>query len=82
MDSVPGPLPPAGEMSSLNLPPEIAITASTVAAGWRNVTGFVVEGRVADFYRTTVPDTVVAFHLSAITRVDWKLLPAVHALPQ
>jgi AraC family transcriptional regulator len=56
----------------LNLPPEISITASTVAAGWRNVVGFIVEGHLADFYRSMVPDTVVAFHLSAVTRVEWK----------
>ena len=60
-------LPPAP-----NLPREISIAASTVAAGWTNVRAFVVQGHLADFYRYTSSDTVIAFHLSAATRVEWK----------
>jgi AraC family transcriptional regulator len=59
-------------VSSLNLPPEVSIAASTVAAGWGSVAGFVVEGHLAGFYRCMAPDTVVAFHLGAVTKVEWK----------
>ena len=30
------------------------------------------EGHLADFYRYTSADTVIAFHLNAATRVEWK----------
>ena len=57
---------------SLQLLPEISVVASTAAAGWRNVEAFVVEGRLTDFYHRTAHDPVVAFHLSGVTRVEWK----------
>ncbi len=72
MDSVSEPNQVLRVASFPDPPPEISIAASTVTAGWQGLTGFVVEGHLADFYRYTSADTVIAFHLNAATRVEWK----------
>jgi AraC family transcriptional regulator len=54
------------------LPPETTLVASTTAAGWSNLDGYVVEGRLAEFYHHSTPDPTVAFHLNGVTSVEWK----------
>jgi AraC family transcriptional regulator len=72
MDSVSEPPQFTRVTSFPSLPPGITITASTAAAGWTGVEGFVAEGHLADFYGYTSANTVIAFHLTAATRVEWK----------
>src|SRR5262249_13457499 len=53
-------------------PPEVSVVASTLSAGWDDVQGLIVEGRLADFYRHSSPLHVVAFLLNGTTQVEWK----------
>jgi AraC family transcriptional regulator len=52
--------------------PDVSVVASTLSAGWDDVQGLVVEGRLADFYRHSSPRNVVAFLLCGTTKVEWK----------
>jgi AraC family transcriptional regulator len=54
------------------LPTGISVIASTASVGWSSVHGMVVEGRLEEFHRFAAPDPVVAFHLNAVTQVEWK----------
>jgi AraC family transcriptional regulator len=53
-------------------PADVSVVASTLVAGWASVRGLVLEGRLTDFYRHSLPLHVVAFFLSGTTMVEWK----------
>ncbi|HZW29863.1 MAG TPA: AraC family transcriptional regulator [Isosphaeraceae bacterium] len=46
--------------------------ASTMSAGWGDVQGLIVEGRLTDFYPHSSRLHAVAFLLSGTTQVEWK----------
>jgi hypothetical protein len=50
----------------------VSVLASIVSAGWLDVRGVIVEGRLTDFYHHSATRHVVAFLLSGRTRVEWK----------
>jgi AraC family transcriptional regulator len=50
----------------------VSVVASTVSASWADLQGLIVEGRLADFYRHSMPFHVVSFFLSGTTKVEWK----------
>jgi AraC family transcriptional regulator len=52
--------------------PDVSVVASAVSAGWPDVRGLLLEGRLIDFYRHSSPLHVIAFFLSGSTMVEWK----------
>ena len=67
---------PNGPMRGAPLPVpishrDVSLVASTISAGWGDVQGLIVEGRLADFYHHSSQLHAVAFLLSGTTQVEW-----------
>jgi AraC family transcriptional regulator len=53
-------------------PPGKSVVASTSSAGWENVHGVILDGRVEDFFDYSSPFPIITFLLKGVTRVEWK----------